>query len=189
MVLTVTRCGMNYKFSGQDFAAQTTYIGVCPASTVEAAIDGANADRQRGEKIRRLNNREDVLFVLLDRLALVDAIYAPTKELRGGGRVLVVDASKRASGGGPSVSKLHGLGRRLDDGALMLRDYENNQRRHNEARAARGLGPKQPSVIELQKAKAAFKARLGSNPVSAKVLRERKKAARKRLEAQEAEAL
>ena len=36
---------------------------------------------------------------------------------------------------------------------------------------------------------AAFKARLGSNPVSAKVLRERKKAARKRLEAQEAEAL
>ena len=103
--------------------------------------------------------------------------------------MLVVDASKRASGGGPSVSKLWGLGRRLDDGALMLRDYENNQRRHNEARAARGLGPKQPSVIELQKAKAAFKARLGSNPVSAKVLRERKKAARKRLEAQEAELL
>ena len=189
LVLTVTRCGMNYKFSGQDFAAQTTYIGVCPASTVEAAINGANSERQRGEKIRRLNNREDVLFVLLDRLALVDAIYAPTKELRGGGRVLVVDASKRASGGGPSVTKLWGLGRRLDDGALMLRDYENNQRRHNEARAARGLGPKQPSVIELQKAKAAFKARLGSNPVSAKVLRERKKAARKRLEAQEAEVL
>ena len=189
LVLTVTRCGMNYKFSGQDFAAQTTYIGVCPASTVEAAINAANSERQRGEKIRRLNNREDVLFVLLDRLALVDAIYAPTKELRGGGRVLVVDASKRASGGGPSVTKLWGLGRRLDDGALMLRDYENNQRRHNEARAARGLGPKQPSVIELQKAKAAFKARLGSNPVSAKVLRERKKAARKRLEAQEAEVL
>ena len=69
---------------------------------------------------------------------------------------LVVDASKRASGGGPSVTKLWGLGRRLDDGALMLRDYENNQRRHNEARAARGLGPKQPSVIELQKAKAAL---------------------------------
>ena len=68
---------------------------------------------------------------------------------------------------------------------LMLRDYENNQRRHNEARAARGLGPKQPSVIELQKAKAAFKARRGANPVSAKVLRERKKAARKRREAQE----
>ena len=110
---------------------------------MEAAINGANADRQRGEKIRRLNNREDVLFVLLDRLALVDAIYAPTAaKLRGGGRVLVVDASKRASGGGgPSVSKLWGLGRRLDDGALMLRDYENNQRRHNEARAARGLRP------------------------------------------------
>ena len=189
LVLTVTRCGMNYKFSGQDFAAQTTYVGVCPSSTVSDAINYANSERQKGEKIRRLNNREDVLFVLLDRLALVDAIYAPTKELRGGGRVLVVDASKRASGGGPSVSKLHGLGRRLDDGALMLRDYGNNQRRHNEARAARGLGPKQPSVIELQKAKAAFKARLGSNPVSAKVLRERKKAARKRLEAQEAEAL
>ena len=101
---------MNYKFSGQDLRAQTTYIRVCPASTVEAAINYANSERQKGEKIRRLNNREDVLFVLLDRLALVerDLSCAGRKELRGGGRVLVVDASKRASGGGPSVSKLHG---------------------------------------------------------------------------------
>ena len=71
LVLTVTRCGMNYKFSGQDFAAQTTYVGVCPASTVEAAINGANADRRKGEKIRRLNNREDVLFVLLWKLSIL----------------------------------------------------------------------------------------------------------------------
>ena len=49
----------------------------------------------------------------------------------------------------------------------MLRDYENINEAAQRARAARGFGPKQPSVIELQKAKAAFKARLGSNPVSA----------------------
>lgn len=184
LVLTVTRCGMNYKFAGQDFAANATYVGVVQKMGVEAAIQAANAERVKGDLILRLGKPEDVLAVLLDRLALVDAIAAPTKELRGGGRVLVVDASNRAKGGGPSLSKRAGLGRPLVDGALLLRDYHRKVKRDTETRAARGLGPRQPSVIAVQKAKAAFKARLGSNPISAKVLAARKKEARKRLEAQ-----
>jgi hypothetical protein len=175
---------MNYKFAGQDFAANATYVGVVQKMGVEAAINAANAERVKGDPILRLGKPEDVLAVLLDRLALVDAIAAPTKELRGGGRVLVVDASNRAKGGGPSLSKRAGLGRPLADGALLLRDYHRKVKRDTETRAARGLGPRQLSVIAVQKAKAAFKARLGSNPVSAKVLAARKKEARKRLEAQ-----
>ena len=57
--------------------------------------------------------------------------------------------------------------RRRGADAQRLREQPEAAQRRPPGRAR--LGPKQPSVIELQKAKAAFKARLGSNPLSAKV--------------------
>ncbi|KAH8049421.1 hypothetical protein JL722_11952 [Aureococcus anophagefferens] len=158
LMLTVKRCGLNFKFVGQDMEQCLAYFGYVHAPAVLKLLDNWHAAHPK-DPIRKWQHKR-VLQLLLDNVALVSPITAPTAELANLDvrRALVVDPDRGAKIAGPGLQE-KALDRLLKDTKKCLRDHR--------ARAAAEI------------AKGRFKARLGANPISAKVMAAKRKEERK----------
>lgn len=189
LMLTVKRCGLNFKFVGQDMEQCLAYFGYVHAPAVLKLLENWHAAHPK-DPIRKWQHKR-VLQLLLDNVALVSPITAPTAELANLDvrRALVVDPDRGAKIAGPGLQE-KALDRLLKDTKKCLRDHRARVAADRKKQAARGLPPTEPSRQQREIAKGRFKARLGANPISAKVMaakrKEERKAARAREEAKQA---
>ena len=154
-------------------------MGYVHAPTTLQLLD-ARARAAPRDVIKRWQHKR-VLALVLDHVALVEPIVAPTRELADLDvqRSLVVDVRRGAAAAGPGLAQKTGLDRGLRDASGCLADHLRRRAEDAARRAARGLAPTGPTAFEREQARARFKARLGANPISAKTLARQKKDARR----------
>ena len=184
LVLTVARCGLNFRCVGQDVARGTTHKGIIPRDAVLRLLQQDNAAHPDRPPVRP-GQAHRVLAVLLDNLALVDPIPGVPRQLCTGDKVLVCESGRGHEVAGAGLAARR-MGRLLADSRTSLKEHNEKVAKKNAARAARGLPPAVPTPLERMVAKQRWKAKLGDNPVPAHVMAKRRKEARKRAREREA---
>jgi hypothetical protein len=133
LMLVAKRAGLSFKFIGHDLQTCETYIGYVYEPVVLEVL-------QRDGRVKAWQ-KELVAELLVTKLALVDAIPAPTMELEtfNRNRTLIIHVEK-----GPSVST-HGkrhvsLRRVLRDQFKAMRKFEKVEAKQRTRRIGFGLG-------------------------------------------------